>query len=702
MSTPDPGGGPVPNAYQEPPQDETETSSEPVLMDEEDDDDGRPLGERLPEEEAERLLRVRNLDTLVRGSAHTVTDSVLFETHGGDINLGPARPGLVIKASRLSHEEIKAFDGSYVDCPSYHLLADRLRTEHVVILKGPPSTGRRHTALMALAHCGVTAPGRLLLRGDPIELDAKELEEHTGYVLDATDATWVKDAPRDHLEHLGSLADKLSGRFVVLTDPDGVHGHPAIHHEPPDSEKVFASWLRWELNRLDYAGRPPDLRDLLGSSNEDRPPAESHALAKEVAAAIVSEVPAEHFASRLPAMRRQVAKKKLDDPRSTPGQRCFLISAAVLNELPLITISQEAAALELLMQGAPSEGERAVPTPWEWLSDWLEYAHAEREQHPGTSRVRLTRPSQAGAILEVVWQEGQSIREPVRAWLHRLAAHPAREVRIKVAHAVGRLAVHDFEWINREFLNKWSRARRQSESWLAAWALEAAYAADPGNRQVLSCLATWSRALVTSRTAARAYGSQIGEDRVDEALGSFRQMALRSAARQTHLPDAIARALADICTSRTTSAIIEGLAGWIETDHPVLRRGAVLALTRLASSGGVRLRLGDIGDALWPDIRGHLVALWREALTCGLRTRARHRIIGAPVHEAWTALGTWVEGWAEKDARRRAIVEGIFESDDRDLRAPLRVHLCRWFGAGTADAELCRHLHRLMEGEAIR
>ena len=676
-------------------------------QEDEEADDDRPLGQRLAYEAAERRMREESLQTYVHGSSHHIVGGALFETHGGDINVGLERSE-TIKRHLVGEQLAREIENTFVPTSSYNKLVSQLAVEQVVVLKGHESSGRFWTALAALAQWAAERPGLRRhgwLQGvhDPRRIDARRLDEHTGYVLGATNAEWTRHGRNEVIRHLQSVADTLQGRFVVLTGPDGLPGYPAVAHDAPNPRAVFESRLIWHLRQR---GRPcPQslLQALAHIASEDRPPGESDFLAREAAGVLAEGGRVEDFTSGLPDALRDLARSLLSQEDTTLHQRCFLISLAVLNELPLVTVSRAAALLlEMLAPPNPAPDTTASPS-WEWLPAWLEAAQAERSVRDSVTRVRLRRPRLAGAILEVVWEEGESIREAVLAWLKLLAQRRDRrhwEVRVKVAHAIGRIAAFDFKLIEAEFLDEWSRSQRQYESWLASWALEAAYAAKP-SPQVLDCLARWVRTASTRRTAARAYGSLIGRERIGEALKAFRYMVARSLRWNRYLHDSVGRALTEVYTPTTAPEILEELADWSGEEHAGLRRVAALALTRLAmrkDDEGDRLQIDDLDAESWLAAEEQLATAWINALTCGLSSAALECGVTPPVPEAWDAFGSWVAAWDDLSQRYRIVIERVFERSTATLHGPLRLYLCHWYQTGAADADLCKHLHTRMKG----
>lgn len=675
-----------------------------------DEEADKPLGQRLAREAVESRMREESLRTYVHTSHH-VEGGVLLRTRTGnitirDINIGLERSGTIkpdLVGARLA-SEIK---NTFVPTPSYEKLVRQLRDDEVVVLKGPANSGRFWTALAALAMWVAEKPelrshGWLDGVEDPRRIEAAWLDKHTGYVIDATDEEWVRRGRDAAIRHLRGIAETLQGRFVILTGPDGLPGCPEIAHEPPDPREVFESRLIWHLQQRGHECTQSTLQALADIASEHRLPRESDDLAMQAADFLAGGGRAEDFSSGLPDALRKLAKELLQED-STLHRRCFLISLAVLNELPLVTVSRAATLLLERLAPPNSVPEAAASPSWEWLPEWLESAQAERLVRESVTRVRFRRPRLAGAILEVAWQDGESIREAILDWLKLLAQRKDRqdwEVRLKVAHAIGRIAAFDFKLIEAEFLNQWVGTRRQNDSWLAAWTLEAAYAADP-SQQVLDCLARWVRTATARRTAARAYGSLIGRERIAEALWAFRTMVRQSTRWNRYLHDSVGRALTEVYHLTTASAILKELARWSEDDHPGLRRTAALALTRLAMRKGAtpdRLQLDDLETESWPFTERRLAKAWINALSYGLSSAAQEHGVAPPVSETWEALASWLADWDDSSDRYRSVVERVFTTRPAVLHGPLRLHLCHWYHNRIASADLCRHLHQLMEG----
>ncbi|MFI6496734.1 hypothetical protein [Nonomuraea typhae] len=688
-----------------------------VSPDEEETDDDLPLNHRMVAEERERSLRELNLATLALGSAHQVKDSVYAETHGGDIFIGSTVPRA--RAHPVARHVVEA---TLVPTESYWELVKRLDHESLVVLGGGARSGREFAALAALLY---PRTGRndepeaavLMLDADPAELRESDLSRGVGYVVDGTGADWRR-RPERALRQLADLARRLSCRFVVLAGPEGLAEQIAVPHDRPEPERVFARWLRHGLR--DQAGALPagvvaalglDGHDSTRSTGYDTfdlallaklpgyekldvaelTPGESARLAREAAKVLVRKGDLASLSELQPRQLREKAQRLLDD--RDVALVCFTLSAAVLNGLSVVTVTRAAAGLaELIGTG----GEGAEPRSWAWLEKALDHAEAETEESESGDKgrvVRLRQPLMAAAILEVAWREGQSIRDPLQAWLSYLSEHPQREVRIKAAHAIGRLAAFDFDVIDHAFLRKWSGAKATWQTrWLAAWTLEAGARVEEIAPLITRRLADWSKGTRAQRSiVVKAYGSWIGEQRVEEAMNAFRRVLVKEA--PPYMQEAVARSVTEILTPASAAPILAHADEWARLGSWQLSRTAALVLTRLVvAAGGLRVEWFD--SAEWALARPRLVRLWVSALAHGL---GRGFSAERPVIEAWSALTAWVTGWADLDERRRGVVEEVFRLSDSALDAPLRMHMKHWYLREELSADLARHLDRLMK-----
>ncbi|MEU1735655.1 hypothetical protein [Streptosporangium sp. NPDC020145] len=676
------------------------------------DEDGEldlPLRERMAAEDEERHLREANLRDLygeapragrdaIAGSAYRVrsgniyhADRIFFggkgeEGRGGVVHLAPSQRELLNRV--------------HVRTVSCGRLAELLRDEPVVALRGGRGSGRRDTGWMALLgfrRTEGTPVGWVRDSVNPLDLTGEELDEKGGYVLDVTGRAWTRASADGLFQHLAAVAAVRNARIVVLVDQGFPGVVSAVDHDAPPPGQVFERWLSWELD----GAAPVDVTAHDGVQEhlkEGCALADAVQLAKDVAEALRGGGGLDNALAGQPRrLRAQVCA--LLSPEHDVRRRCFLLGVAVLNELPSVTITR--AALRLTEILADPDHVLVDPESWDALSEWVSYAQASQvpDEHGQGSRIRLSRSSMASVVLEVAWQEHPTIREALLAWLGRLCEHPDQAVRIKAAHAIGRLATYDFDVIDGEFLRRWSVSGRTRDHWLAAWAIEAALLSPHVVPRLLDRLREWAAGSAAKQAiVARAYGLGVGVEQIDRALPALRQIALRSSRPTTQ--DAVSRTLMEIYGPGTASKILSELAEWAVGGHPGLRRTAALALTRLASgveNDTCRLLLTEFTGEEHGWAREHLVTLWGNALRCGLFARRPTGVTGSPIRAAWDVFADWVANWGTTPGVR-PVVEAVFEAaGHHHLRGPLRFHLRHWYLRRIVDIPLYHRLDHHMK-----
>ncbi|MFD0890447.1 hypothetical protein ACFQ08_38395, partial [Streptosporangium algeriense] len=231
---------------------ETSTKSE---VEDEDGELDRPLRERMAAEEEERHLREANLRDLygddpragrdaISGNAYRVRSGNIY--HADRIVFGgkgeEGRGGVV----HLASNQRELLTRVHVRTVSGGRLADLLRDEPVVALRGGRGSGRRDTGWTALLECRreEKAPvGWVRDSVDPLDLTGEELDEAGGYVLDATGRTWTRASADGLFQHLAAVAAVRNARIVVLVDQGFPGVVSAVDHDAPSPGQVFERWL---------------------------------------------------------------------------------------------------------------------------------------------------------------------------------------------------------------------------------------------------------------------------------------------------------------------------------------------------------------------------------------------------------------------------------------------------------------------------
>jgi hypothetical protein len=323
------------------------------------------------------------------------------------------------------------------------------------------------------------------------------------------------------------------------------------------------------------------------------------------------------------------------DLRSETAWRPGPTRAGWIEPAPADQSSGDGAAhlLRRMALGVPDDALAWRPGPAR--SDWLEQAggepfdaleHAILFNRSPTRRVRFKDPALRAAVLDLVWNEFDELRGPVRDWLDELGGDHDPEVREQTAIAVAYLASHGLGYVLELIIVPWIRRG----PWTRAVAALALGILGRDDRRftgsVLAQLSQWARwgDEDERETVAMAYGFALGPARPAIALRELRALALRGGAQ---LP--VAEALCELVRRWRHREVLEALCEWTErperatwspAEQRLLRTGLAgfLLATRVFDETGlwpVLLRLA----AEDPKLREQIVVLWRRALADDVR-----------------------------------------------------------------------------------
>ncbi|MFC3982656.1 hypothetical protein ACFOYY_21115 [Streptosporangium jomthongense] len=678
--------------------------SDPKDQDEPDDDDS--LVERVQQEEESLRLRLISLQKLNGGSGPAagrdwfggpvthVSDNAKSYGAGRDLYIVSSE-NLSVQTPPVPKEYVQRIRDSLVITKSQTALTDLLAVEPLLLLRGSPNTGRTTTAIAALLDVAKSCH-RLMVQEDPSQVDVTHLERGTGYFLLADGSPWVTRL-EEVADHLSDIATRSRCHIVILGRPNCDLPHRVVDHIQPVASEVFRkafihrlgdpnAWNTYKLDDHDIVSRLTDCQ-----------PAEAIHLASWLADGVQQDRDVAELLTKQPLFTHKRFREHLDKVPTRSG-RCFLVSSAVLHELPEPVVS--AAALDLVRQihEENKEEEESDDTPvWEKLENWLSYSGismASGDRRGEGRRVQL-RNELAPMLLPMIWEELPAVRRHLYTWLHNLGESQDEHIRIKVAHAVGLLMTCDFDHIEKEFLNKWSRDSKVRPKQLAAWALEAA-ASDPGiSDRVDALLSNWSRfgPYDQRTTAAISYGSRAVIRNLDKVLASFRQITRET--KGYWLCDAVARSTADIYATDTARPIVAELARWARDDAFGGQLSSALALVRLGPllHDGARPALADHCD------KTDLVTLWSRSLELSLSTDEMTGQKSSLANRLWRLFADWMKEWDRRPSLR-PILEGIFSTASTGslrLRRTYQIYLLIWQQNGSISTQLFRYLIRILK-----
>ncbi|MGW4797277.1 hypothetical protein ACWEPC_33135 [Nonomuraea sp. NPDC004297] len=600
----------------------------------------------------------------------------------GDIRVDQGRPQPTATIHELTVDEIEDLRRTLVPTRSQAEIGRLLGSERLVLLSGAAEAGKATTALVALLDWGGSANWIIPHGASTPDPRDWKLESGHGYLLDLVDSPEAVDRVTTNLKRAGVSADC---RMIVLV-PEHVSSSvaPVIEHDPPPNNRVFAKHLSVQASGARLAS--DDQRVLDEELRVLSAPWQVVELARQVATAMESGASIEVILNQRFHRMRAKVREALERRRPILG-RCFMTSIAVLHGLPEAEISDAALALAERLDEKWRRDHSPKPVQlWEKLPAWLSYVDAEATPSgPGGGRsVRLRRPNLAAVMLRVIWEDQPTIRASLVDWLLWLGGEGSSHTRIKVGHAVGKLATFDFALMNERFLEVWSRSRRSRDHQLAALALEAA-AEDPSmTRRVHLHLRSMIQGNDAKKAIAiRAYASSVGLSAPDQALAAFRTLVLAKGVKFHH---EVAQSIAYLYRVDTAHIIVNHLSNWIRDGGPAGHRSAALAFGRLAAlpvSTTERPHLSQL------DSHPSLVTLWRNALSY----EDGGRLV---VPESWDLLlSEWLRHYDEQPTVRE-ITDQIFSLTDRRNTKRALLYLRLWRHHGEITADLYHHLRQLV------
>lgn len=589
-----------------------------------------------------------------------------------------ADTGIEIQVLSVSALTVAQHLDAHQDVDQQAQMASRLATQHVLVLAGQPGSGRQSTALKLLAGCCPDDSIKILHSEAQGILQAlcrraDELLTPGGFVVDLDD----QPLKLSTLETLGHLARKQRAFLVVIgepgpVDPDRLRPH-AFEHRRPALGDVLAVHLRRLLAGHPGACTQPDctaehttafITRMLESQQVQRTldGAPSVRSVVEFADVLAQRVHAEdtslnevigQWRDRL----RRLAKQLLHVPAETsqgpvldPHRQAFRIAYAFFHGHPLSDVFEAGEVLSATVlpryetrEPAPTnhvferELDQLIPQEMRASADATSGGRADDNPR----RARLVDEELMHAVIEVVWHDYDSLRDPLREWLTALVAGPLERIRVRAAQIAGILLSHDFDSVYRDLIRHWageSAAYRQS----AALALEMA-AHDPRLvHRVRGQIRSWlsSPRWQLQDSAARAYGTLVGAQDVPDTLWALRELGSRP---ELAFSSSVAFSMSWLYLAGAPGPTADALDHWITSDNDHLSQHAIRTLLILSryGAGPDRRDRPVLADTAMtdPDRAEALVRLWRHALM-GKDSSTR----------AWDLLRRWLlAGDADKE-----------------------------------------------------
>lgn len=446
-----------------------------------------------------------------------------------------------------------------------------LERERVVVLSGPPGTGKRAAAMALLE------PHERILDVDP-SVSAKDLAEFDARILRKDETCYVVESMLPDTARalnaftLRALSRKLAkaGAYLVVTVDERVPLQQDLTtwtvpwRARPPLREVLARHIRYYLSATDPAadaGPPPDTE---ADTDGDRPAraAAERAILERLdtldAVALLADREL-RLADRLAqhAVRTHRAGGRYEDCVTELGldarrrveewftknhdldEIALLLAVAVLGGCTYATIAAQAARLEQLLADVsrvdlteqPRSHARSRANRLRAVMATLDRGILSTEF--GTclaETVALESTGLVTAVLDVVWHEYDVLAEALVRWLHELGNHTDSAVRIRVGCAAGQLAEYDFAAIRSQLLLPWAKSDLRNPGLAATYALGVPAGRSETAGMALGLLHHWATLYHHNLawTAASAYGGYVGLLHPHVAMAELMGIALRS------------------------------------------------------------------------------------------------------------------------------------------------------------------------------
>ncbi|MGW2654949.1 hypothetical protein ACWC1D_15020 [Streptomyces sp. NPDC001478] len=469
------------------------------------------------------------------GSFHgTVHVGTTTHIHYGSGGLSAARSSGEIRTATLDALAQRFADPG----PRFAALVARLRAERVLVLSGPPSSGRRTAALMMLHRLGASPVHSVARDTAPGSLASETEEPPTAHGHLLCDLETDRNKPLREVDLL-ALRDRLARQDGYLVITVGPRAHvedvvPEIWYPPPPMD-VLTAHVRAGAGPgacVELLERPV-VREFLAREHQPREVSAFADVLLRHAAGEADERQVEDFS--LLALEGQIREWfEEDDEVLHLREKAFLIALAAFDDGPYALTAEVSDRLYThLQQTVDSQRAAAVPVFGTHIGKRLQFARARRYEaeqptewgpvHQVNAAFRDDRT--ALVLLREVWTGHPSARPALVRWLKELAEDRRPLVRTRASAAVAVLAHTDLPSAMALVVEPWAASPLYGPRTVAVHALTLAH--HVGTPNVPRILDAWcdSKTPHLRWVAIRTHG-QIGPERPVETL-----TALRTAAR---------------------------------------------------------------------------------------------------------------------------------------------------------------------------
>lgn len=432
-------------------------------------------------------------------------------------------------------KDIEKIQKVYIKPQKYKRLEKILNDHNILIIKGNSQIGKRATSINLL----LTFEPQNILEIPPNinSINLFNYEENQYYLIDNPSIESVKEISGHNIKRLSRNFKERKSYLIIILDsyiefPEELLDEYGVYLNPRDlsaNSELLERHLSWYIKQDSISSFSfESINDLISNDQivellkNELFPRDLDRLAKSLAKVASLKLSLE---DALENFSLTVSKrvKTWFEAQQNLKQRLFMITLAVLNGSSYQVVKEASRDLiSLVNPPLDEENNRfeVVDEIFDSRSELIEQvkAHLERgleNAEYGSSSVELivlNNSQYQPAVLSYIWHEYDNLRIPLLAWLLKLGKSPTRDIRIKVAAAIGYLSQQDFSLIRRQILLNWANCSDKNAQISAAIALTVPVWNGVLVSEILGLLHHWStlenRGL--HQTAIEAYGRGIG------------------------------------------------------------------------------------------------------------------------------------------------------------------------------------------------
>jgi hypothetical protein len=512
----------------------------------------RDAAEGFDDQQAEAYERGRAI--FRPGTGAVVRDVHIYNTYASAISARNVAPG----PGPVRHDVLVSTRRRYAQVDGYPAMMRSLRERRLLLLGGPPSSGRSTTALRLLDELARGSVSRL---GPAIDLAtlADGLEKGRGYLGELPERG--PELTGAHADGLAELLRQCECHLVLVVPLEGARGEAFAAYgadcPAPDTTELLDNHIRAELTAADpdeledellELVRSARIQDALGPAPRVRDAVELAGLLvghgrKELAVEQVEDA-CRHFAERQVGEwfteLRTARGKAADRERQLTA---FRLAVAVLNEVPRGLILEAAEDLcdrlwKIAHPRRKPRRELTAPPDTALLAAARVGTGTGTITYWGTASVaaehlKFLDDRYPQVVLSQAWRRHHNLRAPVVKWLRDLAVDDRPYVWVRAAQAAGVLCWVDFTWTLDTLVDpegsctptdKITSGEAWRRRWFAALALDQAAQDDRLYPAVIEILRRYRRRGTPAQqcTAALALGFAVGHRALDNTLVELR------------------------------------------------------------------------------------------------------------------------------------------------------------------------------------